>query len=100
MAAVDTARAAARAAAAEPAHAQAQAFWSLTGLVCFAHFWSHFFQFMLPPLFPVLRAHYGVGYTELGLLATAFYLASGLAQTPAVFTVDRFGAPRVLAGGL
>jgi len=78
----------------------AQGFWSLTCLVCFAHFWSHFFQFLLPSLFPVLKAYYGVGYTELGVLATAFYLASGLAQTPAGFAVDRFGAPRVLAGGL
>ncbi|HEY0526037.1 MAG TPA: MFS transporter, partial [Stellaceae bacterium] len=78
----------------------AQGFWGLTGLVCFAHFWSHFFQFLLPSLFPVLKVHYGVGYTGLGVLATAFYLASGLAQTPAGFAVDRFGAPRVLAGGL
>ena len=69
-------------------------------LVGTAHFGSHFFQLVLPPLFPLLKDAFGVGYTELGLLITVFYATSGLAQTPAGFLVDRIGAARVLIGGV
>lgn len=72
----------------------------IIGLVGGAHFFSHFFQLLLPPLFPVLKTVFGVGYTELGLMMTLFYSASGLAQTPAGFLVDRFGAHKVLSAGL
>jgi len=68
--------------------------------VCAGHFCSHFFQFLMPPLFPVLKLHYGVSYTELALLVTVFYAVSGFGQAVAGFVVDRFGAPRVLAIGL
>jgi MFS family permease len=72
----------------------------LVGLVGAAHFLSHFFQLVLPPLFPVFREAFGVGYTELGVAMMLFYATSGLSQTPAGFLVDRFGARRVLVGGL
>lgn len=68
--------------------------------ICVAHFFSHFFQFLMPPLFPLLKLAYGVSFTELGLLVTAYYGASGFAQTPAGFIVDRFGAQCVLVAGL
>ena len=70
------------------------------GLIGAAHFSSHFFQLVLPPLFPLLKDTLGVGYTELGLLMTAFFATSGLCQTPAGFLVDRVGAARVLIGGM
>lgn len=70
------------------------------GLVGSAHAVSHFFQLVLPPLFPFLKADFGVGYAELGLLMTFFYAASGLSQTPAGFAVDRFGARNVLIAGI
>ncbi len=72
----------------------------VTSVVSLAHFTSHFFQIVLPPLFPLLKDHWQVSYTELGLMMTLMYSASGLVQTPAGFLVDRFGAPRVLAAGL
>ncbi len=70
------------------------------GLVGSAHAASHFFHLILPPLFPILKDEFGVGYTELALLTTLFYAASGFAQTVAGFLVDRFGARRVLLCGL
>ena len=70
------------------------------GLVGSVHATSHFFQLVLPPLFPLLKDAFGVGYAELGVLVTLFYGASGLSQTAAGFAVDRFGARPILAGGL
>lgn len=70
------------------------------GLVGLAHSTSHFFMLALPPLFPLLKAEFGVGYAELGLVMTVFFVCSGLAQTPAGFLVDRLGAPRVLFAGI
>lgn len=70
------------------------------GLVSSAHFMSHFFQIVLPPIFPLLKGAFGVGYTELSIVMTLMYATSGLMQTPAGFLVDRLGPTRVLIGGL
>jgi FSR family fosmidomycin resistance protein-like MFS transporter len=69
-------------------------------LVATAHGCSHFYQLVLPPLFPFITASLGIGFEEAGLLMACFYTASGLAQTPSGFLVDRFGAGRVLLSGL
>jgi MFS family permease len=72
----------------------------LAAIVAAAHFSSHFSHLVLPPLFPFLREAWGVGWAELGLVVTAFFLSSGLCQIAAGFVVDRFGAARVLAAGV
>ena len=72
----------------------------IIAIVGAAHGGSHYFHLVLPPLFPVLKATFGVGYAELGLLLSALFLTSGLCQTPAGFLVDRIGAARVLGAGL
>lgn len=70
---------------------------SLVGL---AHGLSHFFQLVLPPLFPMLKDEFGVSYAALGAVMAVFYTASGIAQTAAGFLVDRFGARTILLLGL
>ena len=69
-------------------------------LVCAAHFVSHFYILVLPPLFPFIREFYNVSYTQLGLALTAFNITTALCQTPAGFLVDRIGARSVLVAGL
>jgi FSR family fosmidomycin resistance protein-like MFS transporter len=65
-----------------------------------AHFVSHYYFMLLPPLFEFIRADFGVSYTGLGLALTAFNIVSAVFQTPAGFAVDRFGALRILIAGI
>lgn len=65
-----------------------------------AHFVSHFYILVLPPVFAFIRNDYGVSYTELGLAITVFMAVSALLQTPAGFLVDRFNARLILIAGL
>ena len=69
-------------------------------LIGIAHGCSHFFQLVLPPLFPFLKDVFAVSYTQLGLVMTLFYVTSGMLQTPAGFLVDRIGPRAMLTGGL
>ena len=73
---------------------------TVISLVGFAHGTSHFFHFMIPPLFPRLMAEFGLTFTQVGLAMTVFFVVSGVGQALAGFVVDRFGALRVLAGGI
>ena len=68
-------------------------------LVGAAHFVSHVYILALPPLFPFVRADFGVTYTQLGV-AIALFNVAGFLQMPAGFLVDRFSARAVLIGGL
>jgi MFS family permease len=65
-----------------------------------AHFVSHYYILVLPPLFDFVRADYGVTYTELGFALMAFNVVTAAGQTPAGFLVDRFGARILLIAGL
>jgi FSR family fosmidomycin resistance protein-like MFS transporter len=73
---------------------------STIGLVSVAHGLSHFCQLIVPPLFPWLAAAFTLTNTQLGLLMTVFFVVSCVGQALAGFVVDRYGARRVLFGGL
>jgi len=65
-----------------------------------AHFVSHYYIILLPPLFMFVKAEYGVTYTQLGLALVAFNVVSAALQTPAGFLADRVGARAVLVAGM
>jgi MFS transporter, FSR family, fosmidomycin resistance protein len=69
-------------------------------LIGSGHALSHFYALALPPLFPLLRDEFDVGYTALGLLVTLLNVSTGVAQIPVGFLVDRVGARALLLAGL
>lgn len=73
---------------------------AVIGLVGLAHCISHFSQLLLAPLFPWLKDAMGVGYAELGVLLTIFFVVSCVVQTLSGFIVDRCGPRPILFGGL
>ena len=73
--------------------------WTI-GLISAGHYLSHFYGLALPPLFPLLKAEFGVSYMELGLAMTAYAFLGGIVQAPVGFLVDRLGPRRVLLAGL
>ncbi len=70
---------------------------SVVGL---AHATSHFFQLLLPPLFPWLATEFSLSFAQLGTLASLFYLVSAFGQAAAGFLVDKLGARVVMFAGL
>jgi FSR family fosmidomycin resistance protein-like MFS transporter len=72
----------------------------VNGLIGAGHLLSHYYIYALPPLFPLLKAEFGVSYVELGLAMTAYNLLGGVLQAPVGFLVDRWGPTRVLLAGL
>jgi MFS family permease len=65
-----------------------------------AHFVSHFYMLVLPPLFAFVKADYAVSYTEIGLALTVFNTVSAVLQTPAGFLIDRINPRLALVIGL
>src|ERR1700681_2544653 len=65
-----------------------------------AHWVSHFHLFVLPMLFPFLKAQLGVGYIDLGFALTVFAITSGLTQAPIGYLADHIGARKILLMGL
>jgi MFS family permease len=73
---------------------------TIISLVGFAHGTSHFFHFVLPPLFPWLMREFDLSFTQIGAAMTVFFVVSGIGQALAGFVVDRVGGLRVLCGGV
>jgi MFS family permease len=69
---------------------------TIIGLVGLAHASSHFAHLLLPPLFPVFAAEFGLSFSQLGFLMTVFFVISGVGQAMSGFLVDKVGARPVL----
>jgi len=72
---------------------------TVVGLVTGGHFLSHFYLLAFPPLFPLLRAEFGLSNARLGLLVSVISAAM-LLQALVGELVDRAGAKRVFVAGV
>jgi MFS transporter, FSR family, fosmidomycin resistance protein len=72
----------------------------IIGVVGIAHLLSHYYQFVLPPVFVLIAADLGVSFIALGSMMGVLFLTSALCQTPAGFLVDKIGGRPVLFIGL
>lgn len=70
------------------------------GLIGAAHFLSHFYQLVLPPLFLLIHEDIGISFIALGSTVAAYNIATAILQTPVGFLVDRIGGRGVLIAGL
>lgn len=66
------------------------------GVIGLCHFFSHFYQFVLPPLSILIYQSEGYSLESLAILVSVFYGASFTLQLPVGFFVDRFGARNIL----
>ncbi|MCM2296078.1 MFS transporter [Rhodoferax sp.] len=73
---------------------------TIIGLVGLAHASSHFGHLLLPPLFPVFMAEFGLSFSQLGALMSVFFVVSGIGQASAGFVVDKVGARPMLFAAL
>ncbi|WP_137391146.1 MFS transporter [Rhodoligotrophos defluvii] len=74
--------------------------WRVTANVSAAHFISHFYLLVLPPLMPFINRDLGIGYTELALLVSVLNLVTTVLQTPAGVLADRMDRVKLLIGAL
>jgi MFS family permease len=72
----------------------------IIGLVSLAHFVSHYFFYILPPVFILVKNDFDISYVELGLALTMFQIVTAILQTPAGFVIDRISERGALIGGL
>lgn len=68
-------------------------------LIGTSHGFTHIYQVVLPPLYPVLSSELGLSYTELGLLASGMAFSFGLSQLIFGPLSDRFGRKWLILGG-
>lgn len=69
-------------------------------LVSAAHFVSHYYMLLLPPLFLAVQKEFEVSFTTLGLALAAFNVVTVILQVPVGMLVDAWSARGVLLLGL
>ena len=74
--------------------------WLTIMLVGLAHGSSHFFQLVLPSLYVSLAAAFDLDFARLGMLASLFFVVSGLCQVASGFVVDKVGGRTALWFGI
>ncbi|HUH16919.1 MAG TPA: MFS transporter [Methylomirabilota bacterium] len=70
------------------------------GLLAFIAFIAQVGVAVMLPLLPLFATELGASPFELGLLTSAFAITNGIGQLGAGFMTDRYGARRLLSGGL
>ncbi len=72
----------------------------LITLLGLGHSMSHFFQLVIPPLFPWIMPEFGVNYTQMGAVMTLFFITSTAGQAASGIISDKWGAKKTLFTGI
>jgi MFS transporter, FSR family, fosmidomycin resistance protein len=72
----------------------------IISLIGTGHGMSHFYGLALAPLFPLIKAEFGVSYAALGFLVTMLNITGTIVQVPVGFLADRMGGRILLPLGL
>ncbi|WP_082491351.1 MFS transporter [Duganella sp. Leaf126] len=90
-------------AAARPASApapQTQTVMQILGAVAFAHLLNDLVQAMLPSIYPLLKAEFGLSFAQVGLITLTFQCTASLLQPWIGLYTDRHPMPYLLPAGM
>ncbi|MFW9082737.1 MFS transporter [Pseudomonas sp. P2757] len=88
------------AAAAAPASSQSSPLvMRIIGAVALAHLINDLIQSVLPSIYPMLKASYGLTFTQIGLITLTFQLTASLLQPWVGYHTDRHPKPWLLPAG-
>ncbi|ANH99987.1 Fosmidomycin resistance protein [Pseudomonas koreensis] len=71
----------------------------IIGAVALAHLINDLIQSVLPSIYPMLKANYGLSFTQVGLITLTFQLTASLLQPWVGYHTDRHPKPWLLPAG-
>lgn len=71
----------------------------IIGAVALAHLINDLIQSVLPSIYPMLKAYYGLSFTQVGLITLTFQLTASLLQPWVGYHTDRHPKPWLLPAG-
>ena len=69
------------------------------GACALAHLINDLIQAVLPSIYPILKANYGLSFTQIGLITLTFQLTASLLQPWVGYHTDRHPKPWLLPTG-
>ncbi|OFA08761.1 fosmidomycin resistance protein [Duganella phyllosphaerae] len=79
---------------------QSQTVMQILGAVAFAHLLNDLVQAMLPSIYPMLKAEFGLSFTQVGLITLTFQCTASLLQPWIGLYTDRRPMPYLLPAGM
>lgn len=70
------------------------------GACALAHLINDLIQAVLPSIYPMLKANYGLSFTQVGLITLTFQLTASLLQPWVGYHTDRHPKPWLLPAGM
>ncbi|MCS3512336.1 MULTISPECIES: MFS transporter [Pseudomonas] len=72
----------------------------ILGACALAHLINDLIQAVLPSIYPMLKANYGLSFTQVGLITLTFQLTASLLQPWIGYHTDRYPKPWLLPAGM
>lgn len=74
--------------------------WSILAAISICHLLNDMMQSLLPAIYPILKANYGLTFGQVGFLTLAFQLTASLLQPTVGLYTDKYPKPYSLAIGM